>query len=206
MILLDDFSFIEPNGTTWTAKAAHHPPTDGDLVIDGATIPPIFWSVIGGPYEGLYRNASIVHDAECSWPHKHKWQDVHEMFYRASLAGGTSELTAKLMFAAVWHFGPRWSIDGKPYAPHVMERVGDATRMIAYIVKHPSIDLTAIEALSSDALAAGVTPAEYDQFNRQLQDCNDPNGHNLGARGARGDSQHEYRTTMSTPSQPCHGW
>ncbi len=25
MILLDNFSFIEPDGTRWTAKAAHHP-------------------------------------------------------------------------------------------------------------------------------------------------------------------------------------
>jgi len=84
-----------------------------------------------------------------------------------------------------------------------MERLGDATRMIAYIVKHSTISIKDIEALSSDVLAKDATQAEYEKFNRDLQDCNDPNGPHLGARG---DSQHEYRKTMSTPPQPCQVW
>jgi hypothetical protein len=102
MILLRDFSFIEPNGTTWIAAAAHTPATEDDLTIDGASIPPVFWSIIGGPYEGLYRNASIVHDAECTAPYKHRWKDVHRMFYRAARAGGTSEQMDLRRGLALW--------------------------------------------------------------------------------------------------------
>lgn len=205
MVLLRDFVFVEPDGTKWVAKAAHKPPKDGDLVIDGASIPPVFWSVIGGPYEGLYRNASIVHDAGCVRPYTHRWQDVHRMLYRASLAGGTRELTAKLIFAAVWHFGPRWQLPGETYTPRTIERVGDALRLIAYIVKHPDISLADIEALSTDALASKLTDDEYQRFRSELDECNDPNGPHLGARGDNAD--HEYRrNVMSSPTLPCHGY
>jgi hypothetical protein len=204
MVLLRDFVFIEPNGTTWLAKAAHKPPKDGDLVIDGATIPPVFWSIIGGPYEGLYRNGSIVHDAECVEPHKHRWQDVHRMLYRAALAGGTSQLAAKLIFAAVWHFGPRWPWQGESFAPSALQRVGDALRLAAYIIKSPEISLPAIEAISSESLAANVSDDEYERFRRQLEDCNDPNGHFLGSR-ANMPPQRYRRDVMSSPTLPCHG-
>lgn len=205
MVLLRDFVFVEPDGTKWVAKAAHKPPKDGDLVIDGASIPPVFWSVIGGPYEGLYRNASIVHDAECVSPYKHRWQDVHRMLYRASLAGGTSNLTAKLIFAAVWHFGPRWQWKDESYSPRAMERVGDALRLVAYIVKNPDISLPDIEALSSEALASKLPDEEYERFRRELEQCNDPNGPHAGARGDLED--HKYRRdVMGTPSSPCHGF
>lgn len=204
MILLRDFSFIEPSGITWKATAAHKPVQEGDLTIDGASIPPIFWSVIGGPYEGLYRNASIVHDAECTAPYKHRWQDVHRMFYRASRAGGTSEKVAKLIFSAVWHFGPRWQLAADSYSPRTLERVGDAHRLIAFIAKNPDISLADIEALSSASLLAAVPPEELETFWQQVRSCNDPNGPNLGARGDVFNER--YSQPMSTPPQPCYGF
>jgi hypothetical protein len=204
MVLLRDFTFVEPNGTTWIATAAHKPPEEGDLTIDGATIPPVFWSIVGGPYEGLYRNASIVHDAECTPPYKHRWQEVHRMFYRASRAGGTSELTAKQMFAAVWHFGPRWQLPGESYSPLALERVGDAHRLVAYIAKNPDISLADIEGLSSDSLADAISPEELDKFLKQTRSCNDPNGPNLGARGQAFNER--YQRPLSTPPQPCFGY
>lgn len=33
--------------------------------IDGATIPSALWSLVGSPYTGDYRRASIVHDKAC---------------------------------------------------------------------------------------------------------------------------------------------
>jgi hypothetical protein len=205
MILLRDFVFIDANKEKWIAPAAHRPPIEGDFTTDGASIPPVFWSLIGGPFEGKYRNAAIVHDAECTSPYKHKWQDVHRMFYRAFRAGGTDELTAKLMFAAVWHFGPRWQITGEGYVPRTLEREGDAKKLVAYIVRHPDISLGDIEGLSSDALSSKMTPEEYLKFDQAIQECNDPNGHNLGARGDP-IGNHEYRHTMSTPPTPCRGF
>jgi hypothetical protein len=74
--------------------------------IDGASIPKFFWRWIG-PYEGPYRQASVVHDRACQdkiWPSPM----VHEMFYHACRAGGTGVVKARLMWAAVRLFGPRF--------------------------------------------------------------------------------------------------
>ncbi len=182
MVLLRDFAFVEPDGTRWSASAAHVPIRDDDLTIDGASIPSVFWSVVGGPYEGLYRNASIVHDAECTPPFKHRWQDVHRMFYRAARAGGTSEDVAKLIFAAVWHFGPRWDFAGEPKAMQSLQRMTDAERLIAYILVNPGISTAEIEELSSETLSAGVAEADLERFRQELRPCNDPLGPRLAGR------------------------
>lgn len=106
--LLDDFAYIDPRGKTWSAPKG--------IVVNGATIPPEFWSIIGGPLEGEYRNASIVHDQACMRMDE-PWEDVHLMFYQACRCGGLSEYKAKLMYAAVYQFGPRWEIQ-----PNVVEK------------------------------------------------------------------------------------
>jgi len=58
-----------------------------------------------------YRNASVVHDVACVQRNK-PWQDVHRMFYEACRDGGVGEQKAKLMYAAVYHFGPKWAPGG----------------------------------------------------------------------------------------------
>jgi hypothetical protein len=78
------------------------------LIVDGASIPMPFWSIIGGPFEGLYREASIVHDAGCC-AEMQPWRDVHHMFYNAMRCSGVDWGKAKTMFWAVWAFGPRWA-------------------------------------------------------------------------------------------------
>jgi len=78
-----------------------------DIIVDGASIPRAFWSLIGGPFEGRYRNASIVHDHYCvlkSVP----WKAVHRMFYTAMRCSGVPAVQAKIMYYAVYRFGPRW--------------------------------------------------------------------------------------------------
>lgn len=103
--LLKDFTFVDAQNRSWVAPA-------GDTV-DGASIPHLFWAVIGGPWEGKYRFASIVHDRYCNVHEGRSWQDVHRMFYEACLAAGTDELLAKIMYAAVYHFGPRWGDESR---------------------------------------------------------------------------------------------
>lgn len=99
MKLLEQVQYIEPNGKVWIAPK--------DSIVDGASIPRAFWSVIGGPFDGGYRDASVIHDIACDQRHE-KWQDAHSMFYRAMRASGVSPRKAKTMFAAVWHYGPKW--------------------------------------------------------------------------------------------------
>jgi hypothetical protein len=99
MTLREPFAYVDPQNRTWSA-----PPGS---VIDGASIPAAFWSVIGGPFEGKFRNASVVHDVGCH-EMRESWEDVHRMFYEACRCGGVDELKAKAMYYAVYHFGPRW--------------------------------------------------------------------------------------------------
>jgi hypothetical protein len=100
MALLEDFAFTDASGKVWRAPKGS--------IIDGASIPMAFWSVIGGPFEeGSYRNASVLHDVACQ-ERSEPWQRVHRMFYEAMLASGVEERRARIMYAAVYHLGPRW--------------------------------------------------------------------------------------------------
>jgi hypothetical protein len=98
--LLENFIYIDPDKKAWVATK--------DLVVDGASIPRVFWTLTGGPLEGQFRNASIVHDEACNRMTE-PWEDVHLMFYNACRCGGVSEYKAKVLYAAVYHFGPRWT-------------------------------------------------------------------------------------------------
>lgn len=99
MELLADFRFQAPDQNIWTAKK--------DAKVDGASIPQAFWSLIGGPFEGLYRKASVIHDYYCEH-HLKDWQSTHRIFYLGMRASGVPELKAKTMYYAVYAFGPRW--------------------------------------------------------------------------------------------------
>jgi hypothetical protein len=100
MTLLKEFSYLDPQGKAWNVPAG--------TVVDGASIPQVFWTLIKGPFEGPYRNASVVHDYYCLTKSE-PWQAVHRMFYFAMLAGGTSSIKAKSMYYAVLIGGPRWT-------------------------------------------------------------------------------------------------
>lgn len=134
-------------------------------VVDGASIPKIFWSFVGGPFEGQYRNASIVHDTECD-AKTYAWQAVHRMFYNASRAGGVGWIKAHVLYAAVYYFGPRWKVV-KPSAVSVA--AADAkeylTRLIVLLRRdygRRTITPEAIEGLSFEQLKQQVSDKDPD--------------------------------------------
>jgi|APLak6261702949_1056265.scaffolds.fasta_scaffold06979_1 hypothetical protein len=100
MKLVEPFAYISPTNERWDAPAGS--------IIDGASIPQLGWSFIGGPFEGKYREASVIHDVACKERNR-PWHAVHETFYWAMLASGVSSKKAKIMYAAVYQFGPRWT-------------------------------------------------------------------------------------------------
>src|SRR5688572_6845158 len=57
MRLLEALTYTGADGVTW--------PVPAGIEVDGASIPRPLWSLIGGPFEGPYRDASIVHDHYC---------------------------------------------------------------------------------------------------------------------------------------------
>jgi hypothetical protein len=133
MKLLEDFAYVDRTGVAWMAPA-------GSL-IDGASIPRVLWTVVGSPFTGSYRNASVVHDVACTERVK-PWQEVHRMFHDACRCGGSGEVQAKILFAAVYHFGPRWSVAGASVAVVRTKPVLDEFRALEAFIsaRNPSLD------------------------------------------------------------------
>lgn len=102
--LLNDLIYTTAAGEIWVCPAGHE--------VDGASIPQVFWSIIGGPLDGDYRNASIIHDYACD-TRKRSWKSTHRVFYEAMRCSGVEVGKAKLMYWAVYNFGPRWEIGPK---------------------------------------------------------------------------------------------
>lgn len=100
MELLSPFEFIDGVDKRW--------PVPKGMRTDGASIPRPLWSIVGGPFEGAYRSAAIVHDWYCD-VRTEPWRAVHRMFYEAMLATGTNAHHAKLLYLGVRLAGPRWS-------------------------------------------------------------------------------------------------
>ncbi len=144
MRLLDDFSYIDPFGKAWTAPK--------DTKIDGASIPKVFWSIVGSPYTGDYRKASIVHDFGCD-SRTETSEDVHRMFYYACRCGGVSEVEAKVLYTAVYRFGPAWLtvyqtvIQTRTLPDGQEETITVEVPVIQEISKDPAPDATTAEKL-----------------------------------------------------------
>jgi Protein of unknown function (DUF1353) len=100
--LKKEFIFKDPNGLAWNVPSGE--------VVDGASIPQIFWSFIGGPFDGKYINASVIHDYYCRTKSRTA-HDTHRNFYYGMRAVGLSEWQANAMYWAVSTFGPDWKLE-----------------------------------------------------------------------------------------------
>ncbi len=101
MQLLRDFWFDDAKGTRWLAPK--------NSVIDGASIPQSLWSLVGSPYTGQYRRASIVHDVACvNAGSEDARRAADRMFYEACLAGGCTIREAMILYSGV-RVGAQWS-------------------------------------------------------------------------------------------------
>jgi hypothetical protein len=108
MTVMSELSYTDPQGIIWDAPAGS--------VTDGASIPRYLWSIMGGPFEGKYRNASVLHDVAYE-KHNRPWWDCDRMFYNAMRCSGVSAVEAKTMYYALYKFGHHWKFPikrGKP--------------------------------------------------------------------------------------------
>lgn len=93
------FAYQDKSCETWQVPKG--------AAVDGASIPRTLWTFIGGPWDGPYRDASVIHDWYCA-VRTRPWQEVHRMFYEAMLTSGVGPKLAHLMYLAVYYGGPRW--------------------------------------------------------------------------------------------------
>jgi Protein of unknown function (DUF1353) len=157
MRLLAPFSYVDPKGVTWTAPAG--------WVIDGASIPVFAWSVIGGPFNGKYRDASVIHDVACDQKAQ-PWEVVHEAFYWAMMASGVEAWRAKVMYAAVYHFGPRWS---RVVTVSVPENQVDQAPKRALTQAEPGSDATVVRVRPPAAASPQLSGPRRERVDVQIQ-------------------------------------
>ena len=99
MTLLSELRYTDPDGVVWIAPSGS--------AVDGASIPRSLWSLMGGPFEGKYRNASVLHDVSYD-QHTKPWQECDRMFYNAMRCSGVSAVEAGTMYYALRKFGRHW--------------------------------------------------------------------------------------------------
>jgi hypothetical protein len=100
MRLVEKFSFQQANGKTWEVPA--------QATVDGRFAPPLFTRLMGHPFEGGFRKASIVYDhavQDMTQP----WEEAQRMFYEASIVEGVLPIEAKVMYMLMNAGGTRWA-------------------------------------------------------------------------------------------------
>lgn len=102
MTLLNELRYTDPKGVVWIAPAGS--------VVDGASIPRSLWTFMGGPFEGKYRNASVLHDV--AYDRKDRpWDAVDRMFYNAMRCSGVGAVEAGTMYYSLLKFGHHWKVE-----------------------------------------------------------------------------------------------
>ena len=142
-------------------------------IVDGASIPEAFWSFIGGPFEGKYRNASVVHDFYCD-TRTETWEDVHMVFYNGMRAAGVDPITAKIMYSAVYNFGPRWLQVNPGYTKKLIAGtpilLKDAKEAIVKFIQDNDPSLSEIRTIS-DKLSQLENFTQLEQLLEQYANC-----------------------------------
>jgi len=95
MEMLENFSFTDPDGEVWLTPKGY--------TVDGASIPRPLWTLVGSPYTGDYRRASIVHDKACddAVGDAAARRAADRMFFHACRAGGCTIKEATILYLGV---------------------------------------------------------------------------------------------------------
>ena len=101
--IVNPFGFEDSRGRVWWCEPGQ--------VVNGASIPRVFWRLIGSPMTGRYRRAACLHD--CAYAHqKSPREEADEMFMEAMDADGVGRVLRGVMWWAVRMFGGRnWKLE-----------------------------------------------------------------------------------------------
>jgi len=136
MELEHPFSYVDPHNKEWKAKKEDK--------VNGASIPAFLWGpLLGSPFVGDYRRATVLHDVACDEKIEPS-SAVHRMFYFAMLCDGVRKPKAFLIYKAVDWFGPDWGAEQKPKTALLEHTLENLDRLEEAVEK-------ALEELGPDA-------------------------------------------------------
>jgi len=100
MYILEPLSYVDSLGVEWDVPAG--------AVINGISIPKALWSLVGSPYVGYARRASVFHDYYYQSREVEKLL-VDAMFFEAMKTDGVPHIKAHLMYLALQSTGETWA-------------------------------------------------------------------------------------------------
>ena len=155
--LKEPYAFVDPAGKEWNVPDGYK--------TDGASVPSALWALYP-PFSGSYRSAAVIHDYYCDNMER-SWQDTHKVFYFAMRAAHVDERTAKVMYSAVYLFGPRWGPGtgpGQRSAPvkATPEQQEAMVKELQALVdkENPDLDSLVAQAKRMSAHPAGALPKQ----------------------------------------------
>ncbi len=151
MQVVKDFSYTDWQGHTLTATAG--------FVSDGATIPRAVWTIVGGPWDGPYRKAAVVHDVGCE-NHKYTWRDTDRLFFEAMLDSGVTRPLALTMYYGVLVGGPRWDVVATTSAKTSKELDQKVGRELSKLTETERKDAV-VESVRTDKTSNNKITSEY---------------------------------------------
>jgi hypothetical protein len=148
--LMEPFGYVDPAGLEWNVPDGYR--------TDGASVPSALWALYP-PFTGNYRSAAVIHDYYCDNKER-SWQDTHKVFYFAMRAANVAEKTAKIMYSAVYLFGPRWGPRTRPGQRNARvevtpERQEEVVKELQALVENENPDL---DSLLAEAKRIGSSP------------------------------------------------
>lgn len=143
MKLLAPFAFKDPRGVVWEVPTGY--------VTNGASVPWGLWNIVGGPYDGPYRDAAVLHDYYTDNKVR-TWEDTHRMYYEAAIARGVSENRASIMYAGLLVGADRWDPPAATAAPKKAQMLPGSFQLAQ--VPPPA---------TTKQVAPGATPSQKEQ-------------------------------------------
>jgi hypothetical protein len=102
-LLAVDFFYKDDGGLVWKANKGN--------ITDGASIPRPLQILVGSPFDKDFVRAAVIHDHYCDRDRKNRvrdWRKTHRVFYEMLRASEVPLIKSKLMYYAVYTFGPKW--------------------------------------------------------------------------------------------------
>jgi len=99
MWIIEPLSYVDSMEVEWNVPSG--------AVINGISTPKILWSIMGSPYVGKARRASVFHDYYYQSREVEK-SLVDAMFYEAMKTDGVPHIKAHLMYLALQSTGETW--------------------------------------------------------------------------------------------------
>jgi hypothetical protein len=106
VVLREPIVFVDTDGRRWALPA-------GQTIEEEASLKKLYGQFRKG--HSLYNVQAlpfVIHSYYCK-TRERSWEDTNKMFYAAMRAVNIDDKTAKILYGAVYLFGPRWGSDGQ---------------------------------------------------------------------------------------------